>query len=127
MDNIKESIQVSSMRGGDHNTAAVSSLYHLLARVYVPLIRGVAKEGSGSNKGRKSLEDNLYALRSTLYMLERQKGTNLAANDFNPSMCGGISEPIDEIRIWEDIHNSKISSVENERLITVSKVVIDAF
>jgi hypothetical protein len=67
MDNIREVIQVSSMRSG----AASSSLYHLLAKVYVPLIRGVGKEEKGGNKGRKSLEDNLYALRSTLYMLER--------------------------------------------------------
>jgi hypothetical protein len=51
----------------------------------------------------------------------------LGKHDFNPSKCGGISEPIDEIRIWEDIYNGKGMSVENERLMAVAKIVVDAF
>ena len=42
-------------------------------------------------------------------------------------MCSGISEPIDEIRIWEDIFNGNGMSVENERLKAVAKEIIDSY
>jgi hypothetical protein len=77
MDNIKEIVQVSSIRGNSAST----SLYHMLSKVFVPLMRG-AEKGLG---GRTALNDQLYALRATLHMIERQKGTNLTENKFEPA------------------------------------------
>jgi len=74
----------------------MASLYHMISKVYVPLLRS-GDDGFDKN----SLRDLLYSLRAVLHQSVRKGGTNLQKFDFNMEEFRGIVEPLDEIEIWQ--------------------------
>jgi hypothetical protein len=106
---IQQQILVSSIRQD-----AMTSLYSLISKIYVPLLRQGDK--NASNEKNNQLRDLLYSLRAGLHRSVRRTGTNLNKFDFSPDEFRGILEPLDEIEIWQDIERENVVSQENEKL-----------
>jgi len=109
-DNMKHKILVSSIKAD-----AQCSLFALISKIYVPLLRTGKKENEKDDKSAQ-IRDTLYALRAGLHSMVRQgKKINLAKQAFSPDMFRGILVPIDEIEIWQEIESETLSQ-ENEKL-----------
>ena len=94
MKTIQSQIMVSSIR-----TNAITSLYALISRIYVPLLRQGDTDADNA-KGGHALRDPLYSLRAGLLRTSRKGGTNLQKHEFNIDEFRGILEPADEIAAW---------------------------
>ena len=95
---IQSQVLVSSIR-----QSSISSLYALISKIYVPLLRQGDKDAG--NEKNNQLRDLLYSLRAGLHRTIRKGGTNLRKFDFSPEEFRGILEPLDEIEIWQDLEN----------------------
>jgi hypothetical protein len=106
---IQSQVLVSSIR-----QSSISSLYALISKIYVPLLRQGDKDAG--NEKNNQLRDLLYSLRAGLHKTIRKGGTNLRKFDFKPEEFRGILEPLDEIEIWQDLENENVVSQENEKM-----------
>lgn len=120
MGNIQAQIMISSIKQN-----AINSLYVLINKVYVPLLRqGDDDENAeAANKEGHALRDPLYSLRAGLRRTIRKGGTNLKKFDFDVDSFRGILEPQDEIETWQDLENANDVTRENEKLRRTAEIV----
>ena len=106
---IQQQVLVSSIRQD-----AIGSLYALISKIYVPLLRQGEREAG--NEKNNQLRDLLYSLRAGLHRTTRGGGTNLQKFDFSPDAFRGVLDPLDEIAIWQELENETGLSAENEKM-----------
>jgi len=90
---------------------AVQSLYALLERIYVPLLRqgdgGKSKGGKEkAGKVNAQVRDLLYSLRSGLRRTVLRGGFG-DLRGWSPDKFTGILEPSDEIDIWQEVADDR--------------------
>jgi hypothetical protein len=118
LDELKSQVLLSSMRG-----EAVTSIYQILNKVYIPLIRNSDKKGKNT-----ALHEKLKALRAALRQTVRGRGTDMSKVDFDPNQFQGISEPLDEIQTWQLFSDDKQGMTDaNEKLKTVAATISECF
>ena len=117
LEELKSQVLLSSMRG-----EAVNSIYQILNKVYIPLIRNSDRKGKNT-----ALRDQLQALRATLRQTIRGTSTNLAKVDFDPQMFKGVSEPLHELQVWQDVEGGTGMTDHNEKLRNVATKVLEQF
>ena len=120
MANIQSQVIVSSIKQN-----AINSLYVLINKIYVPLLRQGDDDVSAEagNKEGHALRDPLYSLRAGLRRTIRKGGTNLKKFDFDPEQFRGILEPLDEIETWQDLENANDVTRENEKLRRTAEII----
>ena len=120
MSNIQSQVIVSSIKQN-----AINSLYVLINKIYVPLLRQGDDDVSADagNKEGHALRDPLYSLRAGLRRTIRKGGTNLKKFDFDPEQFRGILEPLDEIATWRDLEDANDVTRENEKLRRTAEII----
>lgn len=118
LDELKSQVLLSSMRG-----EAVTSIYQILNKVYIPLIRNSDKKGTNT-----ALHEKLKALRAALRQTVRGRGTDMSKVDFDPNQFQGISEPLDEVMTWALFADDTVGMTDaNEKLRTVAAKISECF
>lgn len=57
----------------------------------------------------------------------RNTGTNLEKLEFSADRYLGITEPMDEINIWQEIEGGSNMATENEKLKVIARSVLGSF
>mmetsp|Transcript_23934 Transcript_23934/g.36619 ORF Transcript_23934/g.36619 Transcript_23934/m.36619 type:complete len:352 (+) Transcript_23934:205-1260(+) len=110
-ENIKQKVVISSIKQD-----AMHSLYALISKIYVPLIREKEKEKDQGEKNNQ-LRDLLFSLRAGLHSHMRKAGPkhNLQKVTFTIDQFRGVLVPMDEIEVWQELENDQLST-DNEKM-----------